>query len=150
MRLSPVLAARLVACLVACLGSGWFGLARAEGASCDADDQSVGKFLFSNVSRVTKGKLFFRNDDLKPSKAFVIKGDFVAVRNVKPYGSCALFINALGQESIGWLETNGLEDIPNAGLQDMANRWRLKRGSTSIQINLVPAGQKSRLEARLS
>jgi hypothetical protein len=150
MRLSLV----LITCLVACLVSSWFGIARAEGASCNASDRSVGKFLFSNVSRVTKAKLFFRNNPVnnpvKAGKAFVVKGDFVAVRNVKPYGSCALFINPRGQESIGWLETNGLEDIANAGLQDMANRWRLKRAGTSIEIKLVPAGQKSRFEARLS
>jgi hypothetical protein len=136
--------------LLTWIGSSLLSVGYSEGASCRASDASLGKFLFSGVSRVTKAKLFFRNDTQEVSKKFVVKGDFVAVRNVKPYGSCALFINQQGQESIGWLETNGLEDIPNPGLQDMANRWRLQDAQRSIEVRLEPTGKQSRFEARLN
>jgi hypothetical protein len=119
----------------------------AEGANCTAS----GQFLFSSVAKVNVAKLFFRNNSLKPTRAFVVKDDFVAVRNVKDYGTCVLFINRNGQETVGWLENNGLEMLEDTDMMDMPNRWELKRGQQTVTVKLSPAGENSsRLEARLT
>jgi hypothetical protein len=118
----------------------------AEGASCTAS----GRFLFSGVARVTRDQTFFLNDDLKPTRAFVIRNDVVAIRNVKPYGSCALFIDSRGRETIGWLETNALKTLEDAGIQDLPGRWRLERAGRTVAVTLTAEGSLVWLEARLS
>ncbi len=128
-----------------CVGIGSIGFA--EGANCTAS----GQFLFSSVAKVKVTKLYFRNNAQKPTRAFVVKNDFVAVRNVKDYGTCVLFINQSGQETAGWLKNDGLEMLEDADMQDMPNRWELKRGGQIVTVKLSPAGENSsRFEARLT
>jgi hypothetical protein len=127
------------------MGAGSRGFA--EGANCMAS----GQFLFSSVAKVKVAKLFFRNNSLKPTRAFVVKGDFVAVRNVKDAGTCVLFINQSGKETSGWLENSGLEMLEDTDMMDMPNRWQLKRGGQIVTIKLAPAGENtSRFEARMT
>lgn len=130
-----------------CIGIGLSSRGFAEGANCTAS----GQFLFSSVAKVKVAKLFFRNNAQKLTRAFVVKGDFVAVRNVKDYGTCVLFINQSGQETVGWLENNGLEMLDDADMMDVPNRWLLKRGGQTVTVELTPTGENpSRFEARLT
>jgi hypothetical protein len=130
-------------CILIGLGSRGF----AEGANCVAS----GQFLFSSVAKVSVAKLFFRSNSLKPTRAFVVKGDFVAVRNVKDYGTCVLFINRNGQETVGWLQNDGLEILKDADVMDMQDRWLLKRGQQTVTVKLTFAGENSnRFEARMT
>jgi hypothetical protein len=138
----------LIAVIVlCCIGIVLSSRGFAEGANCVAS----GQFLFSSVAKVKVVKIFFRNNSLKSTRAFVVKGDFVAVRNVKDYGTCVLFINQNGQETTGWLENNGLEMLEDADMMDMPNRWQLKRGQQTVTVKLTFAGENSnRFEARLT
>lgn len=138
-----LLAIAVFALICATLSSSGF----AEGANCTAS----AAFSFSGVARVLKPKLFFRGNNQQLTKAFVVKDDFVAVRNVKDNGTCALFINQRGQETVGWLESSGLQLLEDAEMQDLPNRWQLKRGSQTVTIALTAAGEhSSRFEARLT
>jgi hypothetical protein len=138
-----LLAVIVLCCIGIDLGSKGF----AEGANCVAS----GQFLFSSVAKVKVAKLFFRNNSLKPTRAFVVKGNFVAVRNVKDYGTCVLFINQNGQETVGWLQNNGLEMLDDADMMDMPNRWQLKRGQQTLMLELLtPIQNSNRHQVRLT
>ncbi len=138
---------RLGFVVLCCIGIGFSSTGFAEGANCVAS----GQFLFSSVAKVKVAKLFFRNNTLKPTRAFVVKGDFVAVRNVKDYGICVLFINQFGQETVGWLQNNGLEILEDADMMDIPNRWQLKRGQQTLMMELLAFSQNSnRHQVRLT
>ncbi len=137
----------LAVTLLCCIGIGLGSRGFAEGANCTAS----GQFLFSSVAKVKVAKLFFRNNSLKPTRAFVVKDDFVVVRNVKDYDTCVLFINQNGQETVDWLQNDGLEMLKDADMMDIPNRWQLKRGQQTLMVELLAASQNSsRYQVRLT
>jgi hypothetical protein len=102
--------------------------ALAEGATCDTS----GKFPYSSVARVISERLYFRNDRLNQTGRYVVRGDFVAVRNIKPYGACVLYIGKNGKEYAGWLDQAGLDNTADPGLQDLPSTWIMVRNEAFI------------------
>ncbi|WP_293909232.1 hypothetical protein [Deinococcus sp.] len=105
--------------------------ALAEGATCDTS----GTFAYSGVTVVLADRLYFRDDLQKQTGRYVVKGDFVAVRNVKDYGACVLYIGETGKEYAGWLDNAGLDPATDPGIQDLPSTWIMVRNQGLI-LNL--------------
>jgi hypothetical protein len=115
----------LAAATLACAG---FSTGLAEGAICDLS----GRFPYTAVTAVIRDKAYFRDDNQKPTRAYVIKGDFVAIRNVKEYGTCVLFIAKNGRERAGWLDNAALDQSADPGIQDLPVSWIMVRNHALI------------------
>ena len=104
--------------------------ARAEGNSC-TDWSPSDAFNYSSVT----GKTFFYKDDRDTKqKAFLVKGDVVAVRNIKTDFACAVYIGKTGIATIGWLEVKDLKDARLT--QKAEGKWKLLQGSTSVGLTV--------------
>jgi hypothetical protein len=110
--------------------------ARAEGNSC-TDWSPSDAFNYSSVT----GKTFFYKDDRDTKqKAFLVKGDVVAVRNIKTDFACAVYIGKTGIATIGWLEVKDLKDARLT--QKAEGKWKRIGGQTNIGIII----SKSKIE----
>jgi hypothetical protein len=115
----------------------------AEGNECSS--LSVGDaFTYSSVTAART--YFFKelNDRRSQQKAYLVKGDVVAVRNVKTDWACALYLGNTGVQTIGWLEVKNLK---NASLtQDIIGNWTTDSGDQNLSIS--KSGSSYRIKGR--
>jgi hypothetical protein len=103
---------------------------QAEGNSC-TDWSPSDAFNYSSITAKT---FFYKDDRETKSKAFLLKGDIVAVRNIKTDFACAVYINKAGTATIGWLEVKALKDTKQT--QKAEGKWKHIGGTTSIGLIL--------------
>ena len=112
----------------------WLALspAQAEGSDC-SDWRTSDAFSYSSLQ---SPKAFFYDDYAsgKALKSFVVKGDVVAVRNVKFDFACVVYINKKGLATIGWLELKALKDTKVPG--SAVGKWKLLKNGTSLGIEI--------------
>jgi hypothetical protein len=104
----------------------------AEGNDCSSwsnDDA----FTYSSVSATRS--FFFKelNDRRTQQKAYLVKGDVVAVRNVKTDWACALYLGNTGVQTIGWLEVKNLKNTSLT--QDIVGNWTTDSGDQNLSIS---------------
>jgi hypothetical protein len=111
---------------------GFFGLqSQAEGNDCGS--LSVTDAL--SYSSITAAKSYFfaeLNDRRSQKKAYLVKGDVVAVRNIKSDWACALYVGNTGVQTIGWLEVKNLKSTTLA--QNIVGNWTTDSGDQNLSI----------------
>ncbi len=113
-----VLSALLVLCLIP---------VRAEGNSCTSWS-ARDAFQYSSI---LVAKTFFYQDDRQTkSKAFLLKNDVVAIRNIKTDFACAVYVNQKGVVTIGWLEVKFLKDTTIK--QNIVGKWETDNASLNV------------------
>jgi hypothetical protein len=103
----------------------------AEGNDCStwSNDDA---FTYSSVSATRS--FFFKelNDRRTQQKAYLVKGDVVAVRNVKTDWACALYVGSTGVQTMGWLEVKNLKSTTLA--QNIVGNWTSDSGDQNLSI----------------
>jgi hypothetical protein len=117
---------------------------QAEGASC----QNWSDFPAFDYAQVISAKASFFDDNLKERKAYLVKGDVVAVRNVKTDYACALYISAKGTETIGWLKVTALKDTKVAA--NYAGTWRWAKTGAAAMLTIKQSGVKLSISGQAS
>jgi hypothetical protein len=84
---------------------------------------------------VTTKNFFYKDDRETKSKAFLLTGDVVAVRNIKTDFACAVYINKAGTATIGWLEVKALKDTRQT--KKAEGKWKRIGGTTSVGLILT-------------
>jgi hypothetical protein len=111
----------------------------AEGNDCSALNLSDA-FGYSSVTAART--YFFKelNDRRSQAKAYLVKGDVVAVRNVKSDWACALYLGNTGVQTIGWLEVKNLKSASVA--QDIVGNWTTASGDQNLSISKSGSGYR--------
>jgi hypothetical protein len=110
---------------------------RAAGSDCSSWDGSDA-FTYSSVT-ATKSYFFGElNDRRSQQKAYLVKGDMVAVRNIKSDWACGLYVGSTGVQTIGWLEVKNLKDTTL--VQNITGSWTIDSGDAKLMIKKVGTG----------
>jgi hypothetical protein len=117
---------------------------QAEGASCE----NWSDFPAFYYAQVTTAKSGFFDDQLAARKAYLVKGDIVAVRNVKYDHACVVYISPKGVETIGWLKNNTLKDTKVAA--NYAGTWRWATAGATATLTVKASGPKLSISGKAS
>jgi hypothetical protein len=103
----------------------------AEGNDCSSLSVTDA-FTYSSVTAART--YFFKelNDRRSQAKAYLVKGDVVAVRNIKTDWACALYLGNTGVQTIGWLEVKNLKSASVA--QEIVGNWTTDSGDQNLSI----------------
>jgi len=103
----------------------------AEGNDCSSVSVSDA-FTYSSVTAARS--YFFKelNDRRSQAKAYLVKNDVVAVRNVKTDWACGLYLSNTGVQTIGWLEVKNLKSA--SVTQDIVGNWTTDSGDADLSI----------------
>jgi hypothetical protein len=103
----------------------------AEGNDCSSWD-SDSAFAYSSIT-ATRSYFFGElNDRRSQKKAYLVKGDIVAVRNIKSDWACALYVGSTGVQTMGWLEVKNLKSTTLA--QNIVGNWTSDSGDQNLSI----------------
>jgi hypothetical protein len=117
---------------------------RAEGAFC----QNWSDFLAFYYAQVTTAKSGFFDDQLAARKAYLVRGDIFAVRNIKYDHACVVYISPKGVETIGWLNNNTLKDAKVA--PNCAGTWRWAKAGAASTLTIKASGTKLSISGQAS